>query len=124
METTPSSPSLPSPHNSWRTAAHFWERGRIVYNLVLTAVALFWVWHTWPHFRPVFNFRDLAALSVLALLANACYCAAYAVDLPLQYSSFATRWPRWRAGLWVAGTLFAAVFESYWILDEIYPGVG
>jgi hypothetical protein len=33
----------------------------------------------------------------------------------------ALRRQRW--GLWVIGTLFAIVFENYWIADEIYPFV-
>jgi hypothetical protein len=61
---------------------------------------------------------------VLALLANACYCAAYFVDIPLQRSSLCLVWKRWRLALWLAGTLFALVLANYWIADEIYPSVG
>jgi hypothetical protein len=57
------------------------------------------------------------------VLANVCYCAAYLVDLPLQYSSFRAAWRRRRFALWLAGMLFAALLASYWIADEIYPYV-
>ncbi|HEV3182792.1 MAG TPA: hypothetical protein VGY90_08245 [Steroidobacteraceae bacterium] len=55
------------------------------------------------------NLQALLLLIVLGVLANVCYCAAYLVDIPLQYSSFRSPWRRWRWGLWLA--------------DEIYPYV-
>ena len=104
-------------------ALRYWESRRILYNLGLGAVVLAWVALTWPHFRPALTLQALALLSVLAVLANVCYCAAYLVDLPLQYSSFRAGWRRRRFALWLAGMLFAAVLASYWIADEIYPYV-
>jgi len=102
-------------------ALRYWEPRRILYNLGLVAVVLGWVALTWPHFRPALGLQALALLFVLAVLANVCYCAAYLVDLPLQYSSFRAGWRRRRFVLWLAGMLFAAVLASYWIADEIYP---
>jgi hypothetical protein len=102
-------------------AIRFWEIRRILYNLALVAAALFWLIATWPHFRPVFHLIYLPPISVLALLANACYCAAYLVDIPMQLSTFSTAWKRYRWTLWLAGTLFALLLASYWIVDEIYP---
>ena len=95
----------------------------MVYNFVLTAVVVVWLVATWPHFRVAFTLSSLLLLSILALLANACYCAAYFVDLPMQRSSLGTVWKRRRWGLWLAGTLFAIVLANYWIADEIYPFV-
>jgi hypothetical protein len=71
----------------------------------------------------VFTLQSLLLLSILALLANACYCAAYLVDLPMQSLSVGDALRRLRWVLWVIGTLFAIVFENYWIADEIYPFV-
>ncbi len=108
-------------------AARFWEPRRLVYNLLLTAVAVIWVAATWPHFRPAMTWESLGILTVLALLANLCYCAAYLVDIPLQQSGFwgggRAGWGYGRWGLWVVGTLLALLFENYWIADEIYPYV-
>jgi hypothetical protein len=104
-------------------AIRFWETRRLLYNLVLFAVAIAWLLATWPHFRPAFTLSSLLPLTVLALLANACYCAAYIVDIPMQHSSFSTVWRRRRWGLWLMGTLFAIVLTNYWIADEIYPSV-
>jgi len=105
-------------------AVRFWEPRRILYNLVLTAVTVFWFVLGWSHFRPGLNLQMLLAFLILAGIANICYCAAYLVDIPLQYSSFRAVWRRGRWWLWLAGVLFAALLASYWINDEIYPGVG
>lgn len=129
MSNAGSSPALPLPDmkNSWRAsfrgAVRFWERRRLVYNAVLVAVVLYWLVATWPHFRPALRLDSLPPMLFLALLANVCYCAAYAVDLPLQQSIFAERWLRWRPVLWIVGTVFAVLLEWYWIGDEIYPYV-
>ncbi|HET9995556.1 MAG TPA: hypothetical protein VFQ18_09125 [Candidatus Acidoferrum sp.] len=116
-------------------AARFWEPRRLIYNAVLLAIVIAWVVLTWPHFRPALKLESLLIMSVLALLANVCYCTAYLVDLGLQPAeqekwrsalagvdgSAALRKRRW--GLWAAGMLLAVLFENYWIADEIYPYV-
>lgn len=104
-------------------AVRFWEPRRIVYNLVLGAVVVIWVAATWPHFRPAITVASLLFLVVFALLANACYCAAYLVEIPMQLSSPSTVLRRLRWGVWLTGTIFAIVLASYWIADEIYPYV-
>src|SRR5712664_4584535 len=104
-------------------AVRFWEPRRVVYNLILAVVVVVWLVASWPHFRPAFTLQSLLLLSILALLANACYCAAYLVDLPMQSLSVGDALRRLRWVLWVIGTLFAIVFENYWIADEIYPFV-
>lgn len=71
----------------------------------------------------MFTPSSLLLLVILALIANACYCAAYLVDIPMQSSPLCAGWRRYRWGLWVVGTLFAIVLTNYWIVDEIYPFV-
>src|SRR5260370_6802330 len=104
-------------------AIRFWEPRRLVYNLILAVVVVFWIVASWPHFRPVFTLHSLLLLSILALLANVCYCAAYLLDIPMQNLSVGTALRRHRWPLWLIGTIFAIVFENYWIADEIYPFV-
>jgi hypothetical protein len=130
METAPPTQSQgfgKSPFGRFRAlltdAIRFWEPRRLVYNLVLAVIVVVWLVASWPHFRPVFTLHSLLLLSILALLANVCYCAAYLVDLPMQSLSVGDALRRQRWGLWVIGTLFAIVFENYWIADEIYPFV-
>lgn len=104
-------------------ALRFWEPRRIAYNAVLSGVVVGWGVCTWPHFRPALAPTPLLQLLVLATIANLLYCAAYAVDLPVQLSSYRDAWRRRRWLLWIAGTLFAAALTYYWIGDEIYSYV-
>jgi hypothetical protein len=108
-------------HGAFSDALRYWELRRVVYNFVLASVVVLWIVLTWPHFRPALTFSSLAPLTVLALLANLCYCAAYIVDIPMQLSFFAPAWRARRWGLWLLGMLLAVVIANYWIVDEIYP---
>ena len=101
----------------------FYERGRLLYTAILATILLLWFVFTWPHFRPALNLRDLGAFAILGLLANLCYCAAYVADVPMRQLLRPAAWRRFRQILWLLGTLFAIVFENYWIADEIYPDV-
>ena len=105
-------------------AFRYWESRRIVYNFILAALVIAWLLFAWPHFRAALTLESLAKLLILAALANLCYCAAYFVDIPMQYSFLRVAWRRRRWGLWLAGTLFAVLVAHYWIADEIYPYVG
>ena len=107
-----------------RDAARYWEPRRLIYNVVLTLVALIWLVSTWPHFRPALSLRSLYQLSILGVFANLCYSSAYVADIPVQYSSLGPVWRRRRGALWLAGMVVAIVLENYWIADEIYPFVG
>jgi hypothetical protein len=104
-------------------AIRYWERRRIAYNVVLALVVLGWMVFTWPHFRGAPTLSSLLAFFVLAVLANACYCAAYLVDIPIQCSAFRDSWLRRRWVLWLIGMTFAAIIAFYWVADEIYPSV-
>jgi len=66
---------------------------------------------------------SVLAVFVLAVLANICYCAAYIVDLTVQYSEFRDPWRKQRWVLWAVGVAFAGVLTYYWIADEIFPSV-
>ncbi len=101
-----------------REAVRYWEPRRLVYNIVLAAVVAGWVVITWPHFRPAFTMQVLLAMLFLAAIANACYCAAYLVEIAVQRSPFRATWLRARWLLWLAGTLFAAALTWSWIADE------
>ncbi|HTL92647.1 MAG TPA: hypothetical protein VL176_09880 [Steroidobacteraceae bacterium] len=102
-------------------ALRYWEPRRMLYNLLLGALVLGWLIVTWPHLRAALTLQSLLLMFVLAVLANVCYCAAYAIDIPLQLSSF--RGPPLAPGPVAYGVLFAAILASYWVADEIYPYV-
>jgi len=117
------SPPRPAFNDVFTDTIRYWEPLRIGYNLVLSLIVLGWVVFTWPRFRGAFTWSSLLALFVLAVLANICYCAAYLVDVPVQYSAFRETWRRRRWILWLIGVIFAAIIAFYWVADEIYPSV-
>jgi len=99
-------------------ALRFWELRRIAYNLLLTMVFVGWVVVSWPLFKGAFSLVHLAQLAVLALITNVLYCAAYLAELFFRDLALST-WHRWRWGIWIVGTLFAILAESYWVNDEM-----
>ena len=104
-------------------AIRYWERRRIIYNLVLATVVFAWFVLTWPHFRPALTMQSVLLLLVLAALANLCYCAAYLAEFVVHDSIVRAVRDRVRSALFIAGILFATLFANYWIADEIYPYV-
>ncbi len=110
-----------NPDSLLRSAPHFWEPRRLIYNAILTLVVFLWLALTWPHFRPALTLGSLEAFIVLALAANLCYSTAYLADLFLQSFLDATKLRRTRWTLFALGTALALLFENYWIADEIYP---
>src|SRR6516164_3485029 len=108
---------------NFREAGRFWEPRRLWYNGALFLVVLLWVAYTWPHFRPALTLVALGKMTVLALLANVCYTAAYLVELIMQAALPLSFWRRVRWTFWIAGMLLALLAANYWIADEIYPDV-
>ena len=100
-------------------AARFWEPRRILYNLILAAATIGWFAHAWPGFRKEFTVQGVIPLTVLALIANVLYCAAYFIDLPMQLTASSALWKRYRWILWVAGTMLAFAITNYWVADEV-----
>jgi hypothetical protein len=109
--------------NALHDAAQWWEPRRILYNIFLAGVFVALTVRTWPRLQPELNSAAVLPLIVLALLANLCYCTAYVVDLAVFSIPAPPHRNRWRWVLWSAGTLFAMLFETYWVLDEILPPV-
>ena len=94
-------------------ALRFWEWRRMFYNLVLGAIVLLEFARLFPVSKHALQFNALLTLFLLAVLANAAYCAAYLVELLVQFSEFRERWRRWRLALWILGTVFAAVLAHF-----------
>jgi hypothetical protein len=100
-------------------ALRYWEPRRIPYNAILVLVVIASVIFAWPHSRGIIRFSSLLPLFVLAVIANICYTAAYAADVPVQFSGFRSTWHKWRWLLWSIGTVFAGILAFYWMVDEV-----
>ncbi|SRR6266446_1678173 len=103
-------------------ALRYWEPRRLVYNLVLSLVVLGHVVADWPGSWSILTGNTVLELFLLAVLANICYCAAYAVDLFVQFSGQRGAWPRWRWMVLGTGTAFAAVIAHFMMIGIFTPG--
>ena len=97
-------------------AIRFWEWRRLFYNLALAAVVLLDFSRHFPLSKRALEFHALLTLFLLAVLANAAYCAAYLVELLVQFSEFREPWRRYRVALWLIGTAFAAVLAHFFAI--------
>jgi hypothetical protein len=105
-------------------ALRYWEPRCVLYNVVLLAVVCIHFYTAWPGSKEHLERDTLFLFFILAVLANIAYCAAYAVDLFVQFSGLRGVWPRWRWTVLLMGTAFAAVlahFFSLGILGEHPP---
>ncbi len=94
-------------------ALRYWEPRRLVYNLVLLAVVIVEIALASPESRSGLALDTLFEFFLLAVVANVAYCAAYAVDLFVQFSGQRDAWARWRWTVLVTGTAFAAVIAHF-----------
>ena len=91
------------------SAIAYWERARIVYNVVLALVVLGHFAAAWPGSRSRITLELAQMLFLAAVLANVAYCAAYPVDVFAQLSAFRTTWLKLRWLLLVVGIAVAAI---------------
>lgn len=104
-------------------AIRYWERGRIIYNIVLAGVTIMIFAVGWAEGQAILSFAVIPSLIILAVLANVAYCAAYAVDIIVQHSEFRTPWLRYRWILFVIGLLFAAML-AYLFASGLFLPLG
>ncbi|MEO6739654.1 MAG: hypothetical protein ABIP20_05340 [Chthoniobacteraceae bacterium] len=113
MSGDPQQPGKPGIREILTDALRFWEWRRLFYNLVLAAVVLVEFARLFPFSKCALQFDACLTLFLLAVLANAAYCAAYLVELLVQFSEFRDPWRRHRMVLWLLGTVFAAVLAHF-----------
>ena len=113
--------STPQFRASLTNAIHYWERGRVIYNVALLAVVCAIFLLHLPQSRQAMSFDLLQGLFVLAVLANIAYCAAYLVDLVVQSSAYRAVWFKFRWALLVLGILFALVITQF-VARGIFAG--
>ena len=109
----PQQPGKPGIREILTDALRFWEWRRLFYNLVLAAVVLLEFARLLPLSKHALQFNECLTLFLLAVLANAAYCAAYLVELLVQFSEFREPWRRYRIAVWLLGTVFAAVLTHF-----------
>jgi hypothetical protein len=97
-------------------ALKYWEPRRLVYNLVLAAIVIFYFVLGWPNSKLLLSLNEVLFLFVLAVVANICYSAAYVVDVFVQLSTLRDSWLPRRWLLFLVGTLFAAVITRFFAL--------
>ena|SRR5438128_9021093 len=77
-------------------AIRYWEPRRIVYNVLLALIVIsYFVYFrkSSPSTKTKISFDGVLGLFLLAVLANAAYCAAYPVDIFAQWSSYREKLP-------------------------------
>src|SRR5262249_11987491 len=97
-------------------AMRYWELRRAIYNIVLLNVVCVHFIVGWPASRTYLARDPLFVFFILAVFANIAYCAAYAVDLFVQFSGLRDVWRRQRWILLLVGTTFAAVLAHFFTL--------
>jgi hypothetical protein len=91
----------------------YWEPRRIPYNLVLLGVVGIHALLAWRESKFAFTTDTALVLFLLWVLANVAYCAAYVVDIPVQFSGFRPPWLKVRVVVFVVGVAFAAVLAHF-----------
>ena len=105
-------------------ALRYWEPRRLFYNAVLLTVVCVHFYAGWPNSKSIIARDPLFLLFFLAVLANVAYCAAYAIDLFVQFSGLHSAWTRWRSLVLIIGTAFAAVIAHFFTLGIMANGAG
>ena len=93
----------------------YWERRRLVYNLVLLTLAVFCWGPEMLSGRASDFFAGILVLLAFAVPANLLYCAAYPVDLALQFTPWRGSWTRCRWLLFLCGTVLASAM-AIWVM--------
>lgn len=94
-------------------ALRYWEPRRVFYNLVLAAVVAGHMVTKWSSVREYLSINYLLLFFFLAILANVCYCAVYAVDLFVRFSGLEGSWQKARPVVLIVGTAFAGVIAHF-----------
>jgi hypothetical protein len=116
----PSTPNeggfIPQASGHVAQALRYWEPKRLFYNGIMLVVVGVNVALKWPQVQTLLTFDLFLLLFLLAVLANVCYCAVYAVDLFVRFSGLDAAWEKGRIAVLLVGTAFAAVIAHFFSL--------
>lgn len=105
-------------------ALRYWEPRRVVYNLALFLVVVVECVMRWPASKSALTADTVLACFLLAVLANIAYCAAYAVDIFVQFAGLQSIWGKTRWIVFVVGTAFAATITHFFAPGVFEAAVG
>ena len=94
-------------------AIRYWERARIIYNLVLAAIVVGYFVANLPDSASRITLDLSLRFFLRAVLANVVYCAAYVPDVLAQLSDLRPVWLRHRWVLFMIGLTFAAIIARF-----------
>ena len=97
----------------------YWEPRRVVYNMALFAVVLGHMIAGRPGSPSRLTTNLLLVFFFMAVLANVCYCAAYIVDLFVQFSGLREFRTKGRTLVFVVGTAFAMVIAHFFVMGVL-----
>jgi len=97
-------------------AIRYWEPRRLLYNLGLAAIVLFYFVRALPGSRAVISLDSVLILFLLIVLTNVAYSVAYVVDVFVQASGFRERWASLRWCLFLIGLIFAAILTRFFAM--------
>ena len=100
-------------------ALSYWERRRLIYNLVLAAVVLGYFAAGLPKSVYAITVDRSLGLFALAVLANVAYCAAYVPDVFAQLAGLGERWRRSRWTVFAVGCGLASVIARGIVKGEL-----
>ncbi|MDG1896859.1 MAG: hypothetical protein P8J37_18290 [Fuerstiella sp.] len=96
-------------------AISYWERKRIVYNIVLACLVLTCWGEDMLLGGPAQSLGNGIVLLTLAGIANVLYCFAYPVDFAFQITPLKAVWQRHRLMLFTSGLLLASAL-ALWVM--------
>jgi hypothetical protein len=102
-----------APRTALSDAIRYWERGRVIYNLVLAAIVLGYFVANWPGSASRLSPESAQGIFLLAVLANVAYCAAYIPDMVAQLSDWRPIWLRLRWIVFAIGLGFASIITRF-----------
>ena len=104
-------------------AIRFWERGRVLYNLVLAGIMLGYFAANWPGSAGRIDVDWALRIFLRAVMANVAYCFAYVPDVLAQLSDLRPVWLRYRWVLFAIGLIFASIIARFVAL-KMFAGTG
>ncbi len=106
---------------SLTNAIRYWEKMRIVYNVVLLlVVAGCFAWN-YSALGSKLSVNVFMSMILCGILLNVLYCSAYIADVLVQMSEFSERSTKFRWVLFSIGTTFAAILTRFWSLSVFGP---